>query len=114
MFDYGRDHSHTLCPWSAHNFLPKLLLTVLLTSFLLVAYGNVVAQANQVPVAAYSFDEGSGTIVKDSAGNHDGTINGATWVTAGKYGSALDFDGVNDLVSIANAADLDFTSSFTL
>ncbi len=114
MFDYGGDHSHMQRPWCTHGFLPQLLLTVLLAGILVVAYGGAVAHANQAPVAAYSFDEGSGTTVKDSAGNHDGTINGATWTAAGKYGSALDFDGVNDLVSIADAADLDLTNSFTL
>ncbi|HWL48526.1 MAG TPA: LamG domain-containing protein, partial [Acidimicrobiia bacterium] len=66
------------------------------------------------PIAAYSFDEGSGTTLNDSAANHDGTISGASWSTEGKYGSALDFDGTNDLVSIADASDLDLTGSFTL
>ncbi|HWL50456.1 MAG TPA: LamG-like jellyroll fold domain-containing protein, partial [Acidimicrobiia bacterium] len=66
------------------------------------------------PIAAYSFDEGTGTTLNDSAANHDGTITGATWSTAGKYGSALDFDGSDDLVSIADASELDLTASFTL
>jgi len=48
------------------------------------------------PVAAWDMDEGSGTKINDQSGNHnDGTISGATW-TSGKYGSALQFDGVND------------------
>jgi subtilisin family serine protease len=67
------------------------------------------------PTAAYSFNENSGTVLGDSAGNHDGTIeNGATWAEAGKYGAALNFDGTDDLVKIADANDLDLTSSFTL
>ena len=41
-------------------------------------------------VAAYGFDEGSGTTVTDAFGNgNTGTISGATWSTAGKYGDAL-------------------------
>lgn len=68
-----------------------------------------------IPVAAYSFDEGNGTVAHDSAGNHDGTIEGgATWTKEGKYGSALAFDGSSGLVSIADASDLDLTNSFTL
>ncbi len=67
-----------------------------------------------IPTAAYSFNEGFGTVLHDSAGNHDGTIESATWTKEGKYGSALDFDGVNDLVSIADASDLDLTGSFTI
>ncbi len=35
----------------------------------------------------------------DSIGSHDGVINGATWVSSGVSGSALSFDG-NDNVSI--------------
>ena len=41
------------------------------------------------PIAAYSFDEGAGTTLYDSAGNHDGMIEGASWSGEGKYGSSL-------------------------
>jgi uncharacterized membrane protein YphA (DoxX/SURF4 family) len=49
------------------------------------------------PVAAYAFDEGSGTITADLSGyGHPGTLtNGPTWV-AGKYGSALSFNATDD------------------
>ena len=66
------------------------------------------------PVAAYSFDESQGNTLTDFAGDHDGAISGATWTLQGKYGSALDFDGADDLVSVADAADLDLTRAFTL
>jgi hypothetical protein len=66
-------------------------------------------------VAAYGFNEGSGSTVADASGNgHTGTISGATWTTAGKFGRALVFDGVNDLVSIADSNLLDLTSGMTL
>jgi hypothetical protein len=45
----------------------------------------------------YNFDEGSGNEVKDSIRNNIGNIYGATW-TEGKFGNALDFDGVDDYV----------------
>jgi sugar lactone lactonase YvrE len=65
-------------------------------------------------VAAYSFDEGSGTVAHDSVGNHDGTLkNGAAWST-GKYGTGVRFDGVNDLVTIPASSDLNFSGNFTL
>ena len=66
------------------------------------------------PVAALSFDEGKGEIARDSVGEHDGTIHGATWSEAGKYGSALHFDGENDIVAVPDSNDLDFTEGFTL
>src|SRR5262245_41297808 len=57
-------------------------------------------------VAAYAFDEASGSSVNDASGlGNNGTIQGATRV-AGKSGSALSFNGTSDLVTIANAASL--------
>ena len=66
-------------------------------------------------VAAYGFNEGSGTVVNDASGNgNNGTINGATWTTSGKYGNALNFNGTNALVTINNAASLQLTTGMTL
>jgi len=66
-------------------------------------------------VAAYGFDEGSGTTVSDSSGNsNNGTISGASWTSAGKYGGALSFDGVNDSVAVPDANSLDLTTAMTL
>ncbi len=66
-------------------------------------------------VAAYSFAAGSGATVKDSSGlNNTGTLSGATWTLAGRFGAALSFDGVNDLVTINDAGALDLTTSMTL
>jgi PKD repeat protein len=66
-------------------------------------------------VAAYHFNEGSGTTVHDVSGkgNH-GTIAGATWTTAGKFGKALSFDGVNDWVTVKDASSLDLSTGMTL
>jgi hypothetical protein len=66
-------------------------------------------------VAAYSFDEGTGTTVNDLSGNgNTGTVADATWTTSGKYGNALVFNGTNSFVTIPNAASLDLTSGMTL
>src|SRR5262249_9035931 len=52
-------------------------------------------------VAAYSFDQGAGTTVADLSGNgNNGTISGATWTGAGKYGRALAFNGTGARVNI--------------
>jgi hypothetical protein len=66
-------------------------------------------------VAAYGFNEGSNTTAADASGNgHTGTlVNGATW-GAGRFGSAVSYDGVNDYVSLANSSTLNFgTADFT-
>lgn len=47
----------------------------------------------------WKFDETSGTTAYDSAGDNHGTVHGAQWGT-GKIDGALDFDGVDDYVSL--------------
>jgi PKD repeat protein len=66
-------------------------------------------------VAAYTFDENSGSTVGDSSGNSNaGTITSATWTNAGRYGGALVFNGSNSLVTINDSASLDLTTAMTL
>ena len=66
-------------------------------------------------VAAYAFNEGTGTTVADSSGHGlTGTISGATWTAGGKFGNALTFNGTNALVTIPNAASLQLTVGMTL
>lgn len=64
-------------------------------------------------VGAWLFDEGQGEIAKDSSGNkNDGKINKAKWVN-GKYGKALEFNGVDANVEIQNTGKLS-VDNFTL
>ena len=66
-------------------------------------------------MAAYSFDEGSGTTVADLSGNgNTGTLQGASWTTQGKFGKALSFNGSTSRVRVADAPSLDLTSAVTL
>ena len=66
-------------------------------------------------VAAYGFNEGTGTVLTDLSGkgNH-GTINGATWTTSGKFGNALVFNGTGAQVTVANSTSLQLTTGMTL
>ena len=66
-------------------------------------------------VAAYGFEEGSGTKVVDASGhgNH-GTIKGAVRITKGHYGKALSFDGLNDWVTVKHSDSLDLSTGLTL
>jgi hypothetical protein len=64
--------------------------------------------------AEYGFNEGSGNNVADTSGNgNTGTISGATRTPQGKYGQALSFDGVNDLVVINGSSSLNLPSAMT-
>jgi len=66
-------------------------------------------------VAAYGFNEGSGTVITDLSGNgNHGTISGAAWTSSGRFGKALTFDGVNDWVTVNDAPSLDLTTGMTL
>ena len=72
-------------------------------------------QAPSGLVAAYSFDQGSGSVLSDLSGNgNNGSILNATWTTAGKFGSALSFNGSNARVDIADSSSLRLTSAMTL
>ena len=65
-------------------------------------------------VAAYNFNEGSGTTVTDASGNGiTGNILGATWTTGGRNGNALSFNGSSSYVDLGNPALLQITGSMT-
>jgi hypothetical protein len=65
-------------------------------------------------VGAWGFDEPSGATAADASGRGNaGTISGAAR-TAGRFGGGLSFDGVNDLVTVADAPSLDLTRAMTL
>ncbi|CRK59608.1 Cytochrome c551/c552 [Alloactinosynnema sp. L-07] len=90
---------------------------------IIVPAANTTYRANFAPisggdptlVAAYSFDEGTGTTLIDRSGNgHTGTLAGPTWAAAGRYGGGLSFDGVNDMVTVNDSARLDLTTAMTL
>jgi uncharacterized protein DUF4082/concanavalin A-like lectin/glucanase superfamily protein/galactose oxidase-like protein/Big-like domain-containing protein/purple acid phosphatase-like protein len=66
-------------------------------------------------VAAYGFDEASGTTALDALTHRNGTISGgATRVTDGRFGGALSFDGVDDIVSVPHDAGLNLNAGMTL
>jgi concanavalin A-like lectin/glucanase superfamily protein/PASTA domain-containing protein/Big-like domain-containing protein/purple acid phosphatase-like protein/lysyl oxidase len=66
-------------------------------------------------VAAFGFDENGGAIAADSSGNaNNGSISGATWTSDGRFGSALVFDGSDDIVTVNDANTLDLTNALTL
>ena len=73
----------------------------------LSGYSNIVGATTQsgggAPpglVAAYAFDEATGSTVSDASGNgNTGTISGATW-TSGRYSYGLAFNGSSARVNV--------------
>jgi hypothetical protein len=63
-------------------------------------------------VGAWGFNEGSGTTMADVSGNGNTArfANGVSWV-AGRYGSAVSLDGVDDYLPVPNSASLDVSGS---
>ncbi len=60
--------------------------------------------------------ENTGTTATDNSGRgNTGTLtNGPTWSAAGKYGSAVLFDGSNDFINIIDASSVDLTNGMTI
>lgn len=89
----------------------KIRLIVLFVSIILVSlvftclsYGKI---APASAIGAWLFNESKGNIAKDASGNgNDGALkNGPAWVD-GKFDKALQFDGVDDYVDIADTDKL--------
>lgn len=65
-------------------------------------------------VGYWKLDETTGTTIYDSAGPNDGTVNQidpASDSVAGKVGTALYFDGVNDYIDTTNGGELDVVNN---
>ena len=64
-------------------------------------------------IAAYNFNEGSGTVAVDATGSgHDGTLEGQTTWGEGRYGGALTFN--DSYVTVPDSDALDLTAAMTL
>ena len=86
-------------------------LTSILLMLLLIVFVAGYVKADLVGL--WLFDEGTGTVAKDSSrGGNSGKINNATW-TDGKYGKGLEFNGTNANVEIQHASVLS-VETFTL
>jgi uncharacterized protein (DUF362 family) len=67
-------------------------------------------------VGLWHFNEGAGSSVTDETmyGNDGSLVNGAAWTDEGKFGYAVQFDGVDDAVVVPDAPELDGMSELTL
>ena len=67
-------------------------------------------------MAAYALNsEGTGFTAADLSGRgNGGTLQNATWTTAGKFGKALFFNGTNARVTVANAPSIQLSTGMTL
>jgi hypothetical protein len=89
------------------GFMKKTLifLAVVLTFNLQLLTFNCFSEVKGL-VGYWSFDEGKGTIAKDSAGKSDGELQGDPEWVEGKKGKALYFDGAEQTVIVQNSDSL--------
>jgi len=84
------------------HFLPGIVVLFALGLLVTSSYAGI---DPKTVVGMWLFDEGEGEIARDSSGkNNDVSLhNGTQWVE-GKFGKALEFDGIDDFAS-ANVPD---------
>jgi hypothetical protein len=86
----------------------NLIYLISLVTGLSMAFTNT---AKAELVGWWRFDEGSGTVANDSSGNgNNGTLNGDPKWVVGYFGSALEFDGVDDWLDCGSDPSLDLTT----
>ncbi len=102
----------------------KCLLGIAVAATMLVAFAVPNAVAGLV--SHWKFDETSGSIAEDSAGDNDGMlINSPTWTTGGKVGGALSFtsgvlpgnqgdEAYSDYVEVPDHATLQISDNITV
>ncbi len=91
----------------------KFTLPVIISIFLVnVSLSGTVAESNLV--GWWKFDEGSGTTASDSAGSHNGSLQGSPQWTIGKIGGGIDFNGVSGYIEIADDDSLTPSSEITI
>jgi chitodextrinase len=88
-------------------------------SLLVILLGLSNSPRAQTPVpglvAAYSFDEGTGTSAADGSGNNlTGALANVTWASPGRFGNALLFNGTSGWVTVNDTDALDLTTGMTL
>ncbi len=94
--------------------MSKVLFGLLLCSLIIVGL-SVANPADDGLVGYWSFDEGAGKTAADYSENgHDGKFAGDPKWVAGKFNAALEFDGVDDHVKVADDNALDLTDAVTL
>ena len=92
-------------------------ILVLVIGMLIISSLHSDANPTNGLVLHLSFDDNTiqGDTVKDqSEGGNDGTINGDAQTVAGKFGEALEFDGVNDFVEVPLENSITFSTGDSL
>ena len=94
----------------------KISFVALMGIFLLITLPSLAKIDPENIMGMWLFNEGKGGTAADTSGNgNDGEIHGAKWVD-GKFGKALEFDGVGNWVEVPHSNTVGFKAgvSFTI
>lgn len=75
---------------------------------------------NDSLVLMYNFDnvpslgENDTHVFDISNYSNNGTVNGSTWSSSGKYGGAFEFDGIDDYIDVGSGGSLGITDELTV
>lgn len=82
-----------------YRIIVFFFITLFLSIYPKLIYSRII---DETMVLALSFDDGQGENVTDSAQYKlNGKVSGSKWVS-GKFGKALEFDGIDDFVEVAD------------
>jgi hypothetical protein len=94
--------------------MKKLVISIMALAVCVLVPANRASGAIQDGlISCWAFDEGSGTVAADIVGDNNGVLLkglgtgiAPQWVVGGKFGKALQFDGVSAYVDCGNPASL--------
>jgi len=94
--------------------MPKVTFILSLCTLFSIASLSIANVAEDGLIAYWPFDEGNGKEAIDVTGNgHDGKFAGSPKWVAGKFGTALEFNGEDDHVVVADDAALAIEKNIT-
>jgi len=102
-FTNNAENSHHVVTGSGTN------ATAVLDGFIITSGNASSSDIIEGTISHWRFDEGSGSTVYDSIGSNNGYISGAQ-----RAGGALEFDGWDDYVDIADSPSLNVTDGITI
>ena len=94
--------------------MSKITFALLLCALLIIPSLGIANVAEDGLVAYWPFDEGNGKKAIDVTGNgHDGEFVGSPKWVDGKFGTALEFNGADNHVAVADDDALDLAENLT-
>ena len=95
--------------------MSKVIFVLSLCALLIIPSLSIANVAEDGLVAYWPFDEGEGKEAIDVTGNgHDGEFNGKPKWVEGKFSTALEFNGVDDHVIVADDPAFAIEENITL